>query len=259
LADGDLALRAREAGFELAVAHDLFIHSFGGRTFAGNGIDAARLANGDEQRFAASWGHLAPQFECAFRPGDGIGLVIKEMGAHSFYRGQTAENEVAELREQAAYVVECACDPAPNGDGGQTVVDHVRLFPLREDVRWNYCVHEQILPALRRANVPVRWTDVTVRHTGYTNRALRLRKLDRDAKILREERAERPDDPFLLPVSIKVSTATSPAATWQPWPASGAITPRRPASDVPCSPNASMIGRRGSTWAHQMGINDVAG
>ena len=98
----------------------------------------------------------------------------------------------------AAYVVKCACDPAPNGDGGQTVVDHIRLFPLREDVRWTYRVHEQILPSLRRANVPVKWTDVTVRHTGYTDRALRARKLDRDAKILREELAERPNDPFVL-------------------------------------------------------------
>ncbi|MGO9921519.1 MAG: glycosyltransferase, partial [Isosphaeraceae bacterium] len=100
--------------------------------------------------------------------------------------------------EQAAYVVKCACDPAPNGDGGQTVVDHIRLFPLREGVRWTYRVHEQILPSLRRANVPVKWTDVTVRHTGYTDRALRARKLDRDAKILREELADRPNDPFVL-------------------------------------------------------------
>ena len=41
--DDDLAERARRAGFELAVAHDLFIHHFGSRTFAGNGIDAERL------------------------------------------------------------------------------------------------------------------------------------------------------------------------------------------------------------------------
>ena len=41
--DDDLAIRARGAGFELAVAHDLFIHHFGSRTFAGNGIDAGRL------------------------------------------------------------------------------------------------------------------------------------------------------------------------------------------------------------------------
>jgi GT2 family glycosyltransferase len=40
--DDDLAERARRAGFELAVAHDLFVHHFGSRTFAGNGIDAER-------------------------------------------------------------------------------------------------------------------------------------------------------------------------------------------------------------------------
>ena len=59
-------------------------------------------------------------------------------------------------------------------------------------------MHEQILPALRRVNIPVRWTDVTVRHTGYTDPALRARKLERDCKILDAELAERPDDPFVL-------------------------------------------------------------
>jgi tetratricopeptide (TPR) repeat protein len=100
--------------------------------------------------------------------------------------------------DEAAYVVRCACDPGPNGDGGQTVVDHIRLFPLREDVRWTYRVHEQILPGLRRAKVPVRWTEITVRHTRYTDPELRQRKLWRDSKILLEELAERPDDPFVL-------------------------------------------------------------
>ena len=70
------------------------------------------------------------------------------------------------------------------GDGGQTVVDHIRLFPVRDDVRWNYAVHEQILPALRRANVPVRWTDVTVRHTGYAGPALREWKLKSESRTL---------------------------------------------------------------------------
>jgi Glycosyl transferase family 2 len=102
------------------------------------------------------------------------------------------------LGDEATYVVRCSCDPGPNGDGGQTVVDHIRLFPVREGVRWTYAVHEQILPALRRANVPVRWTEVTVRHTGYTDPALRERKLQRDCKILEAELAERPDDPFVL-------------------------------------------------------------
>jgi tetratricopeptide (TPR) repeat protein len=72
------------------------------------------------------------------------------------------------------------------------------VFPLRDDVRWTYRVHEQILPALRRAKVPVRWTDLVVRHTGYTDTALRARKLDRDTKILLRELEDRPDDPFVL-------------------------------------------------------------
>ena len=46
--------------------------------------------------------------------------------------------------DQAAYVVRCACDPSPDGTGGDTVVDHIRLFPLRDDARWTYRVHEQI-------------------------------------------------------------------------------------------------------------------
>ena len=57
---------------------------------------------------------------------------------------------------------------------------------MREDVRWTFAVHEQILPALRRVNVPVRWTEVTVRHTGYTDSALRERKLQRDCMTLSE-------------------------------------------------------------------------
>ncbi len=100
--------------------------------------------------------------------------------------------------EPAGFVVRCACDPSPDGSGGETVVDHVRLFPRRDDIRWTYRVHEQIMPALRRAGIPVRWTDLVVRHTGYVDLALRARKLDRDARILREELTERPDEPFIL-------------------------------------------------------------
>ena len=100
--------------------------------------------------------------------------------------------------DEAAYVVRCSCDPGPNGDGGQTVVDYIRLFPVREGVRWPYAVHEQTLPALRRTNVPVRWTEVTVRHTGNTDPALREFKLQRDCRILEYELAKRPDNPFVL-------------------------------------------------------------
>lgn len=98
--------------------------------------------------------------------------------------------------DDAAYVVRCACDDGPNG--GRTVVDHVRLFPLREEVRWDYAVHEQILPSLRRAGISVRWTDVEVRHTGYADASVRAGKLKRDEAILRQELVSRPGDPFVL-------------------------------------------------------------
>jgi hypothetical protein len=87
-----------------------------------------------------------------------------------------------------AYVVRCACDPVEGAINGRTVVDHIWLFPIRDDIRWTHRVHEQILPAIIRADIPVRWTDLTVRHTGYSDRALRGRKFQRDARILRNLR-----------------------------------------------------------------------
>jgi tetratricopeptide (TPR) repeat protein len=88
--------------------------------------------------------------------------------------------------------------PGRNGTASATVVDHIRLFPRRHGIRWTYRVHEQILQALKRANVPVKWSDLTVRHTGYVDKALRARKIDRDTKILERELAERPNDTFVL-------------------------------------------------------------
>ncbi len=102
------------------------------------------------------------------------------------------------LGDEAAHVVQCACDPGADGSGGETVVDHIRLFPLRPRIRWTYRVHEQIMPALRRAGIPARWTDLVVRHTGYVDVALRARKLERDTRILLEELKDRPDEPFIL-------------------------------------------------------------
>ena len=368
--DDDLAERARRAGFELAVAYDLFVHHFGSRTFVGNGVDSQRVLDENAARFAAKWGNTVPrgvrvalrpftensqnghertevtpisptgaveyeagqrsrrtldaarpaihdsersrsggfaaatsaiicvrcgQIRCRFarcrsrsrfadhdRAGRGTNLCVRlesvrglfdevvivdtgskdrtieiarSFGARVFdfvwvddfaaarnaalarARGDyafwldaddliesprtreagRAAGEAAGCGEgftqrgtgtdvhgrsqsplASAYVVRCACDPGPDGSGGDTVVDHIRLFPLIEGVRWTYRVHEQILPALKHAGVPVQWTDITVRHTGYADRALRSRKLDRDCRILREELAERPDDAFTL-------------------------------------------------------------
>jgi len=129
-------------------------------------------------------------------------------GDYVFWLDADDRIEVAEkmrLREifdrlessDSAYLVRCVCDSAPSGSGG-AVVDHIRLFPLREGIRWTNRVHEQILPALQQAGVAIRRIDVTVRHTGYVDHALRMRKLDRDQRLLMADLAERPGDPFVL-------------------------------------------------------------
>ena len=58
--DDDLAERARRAGFELAVAHDLFVHHFGSRTFVGNGIDAEKLLDENAASSPPSGGMTCP-------------------------------------------------------------------------------------------------------------------------------------------------------------------------------------------------------
>ncbi len=284
------------------MAHDLFVHHFGSRTFQGNGIDAELLLKENTAKFAQKWGLPHVEQRVALRPWikEGIGPQMTQMDADentkhtgtsernrrqkelarqpdAFYLRSSAksadkrsapsvtltmivrdeENNISQClssvaglfdeivvvdtgsndrtreiaaefgardfdfvwvddfaaarnaalaratgdyafwldaddvvdplqrerlagllaglppNDPTAYVLRCSCDPPPNGDGGQTVVDHIRLFP-------------------------VRWTDITVRHTGHTDPALRERKLQRDRKILEAELAERPDDPFVL-------------------------------------------------------------
>jgi glycosyltransferase involved in cell wall biosynthesis/Flp pilus assembly protein TadD len=99
--------------------------------------------------------------------------------------------------ENSAYVMKCLCVP-DKATGTATVVDHVRLFRNRPDVRWTYRVHEQILPAVRQTGGDSRWADVVIRHVGYQDPALRHKKLERDLRLLRLEDNERPDDPFTL-------------------------------------------------------------
>jgi glycosyltransferase involved in cell wall biosynthesis/predicted Zn-dependent protease len=99
--------------------------------------------------------------------------------------------------ENAAYVVKCVC--VPDGPGrAETAVDHVRLFRRDPAHRWDYRVHEQILPALRKTRTDVRWSGVAVHHVGYVDAALRRRKLDRDLRLLRLEEQDKPGDPFVL-------------------------------------------------------------
>lgn len=83
--------------------------------------------------------------------------------------------------------------------GPSTAVDHMRLFRRHPDVLWEYRVHEQILPSIRRLGGQVSFANhITIHHIGYQEQGLRRLKLERDLKLLRLEDDERPDDPFTL-------------------------------------------------------------
>jgi tetratricopeptide (TPR) repeat protein len=99
--------------------------------------------------------------------------------------------------ENVAYSMKCLCVPEPGAESG-TVVDHVRLFPNRPDIRWKYRVHEQVLPAIRQLSGEIRFANVVIQHVGYLDTALRARKLERDLRILWLENDDHPDDPFTL-------------------------------------------------------------
>jgi tetratricopeptide (TPR) repeat protein len=79
-----------------------------------------------------------------------------------------------------------------------TVVDHVRLFRNRPDIRWKYRVHEQILPALRATGAEVLFTDIVIQHTGYVDPAYTRQKLGRNLRLLQLDHADHPNDPYIL-------------------------------------------------------------
>jgi GT2 family glycosyltransferase/tetratricopeptide (TPR) repeat protein len=54
--DDDLCLRAREAGFGMAVALDVFVHHFGSQTFKGLGLDVRQQLLRSRELFRAKWG-----------------------------------------------------------------------------------------------------------------------------------------------------------------------------------------------------------
>jgi glycosyltransferase involved in cell wall biosynthesis/tetratricopeptide (TPR) repeat protein/2-polyprenyl-3-methyl-5-hydroxy-6-metoxy-1,4-benzoquinol methylase len=101
-----------------------------------------------------------------------------------------------------AFVVQVHC-PGGGEDGDPafdvTVVDHVKLFRNRPDLRFDGRIHEQVLPAIRCAGGEVAWSDVYVVHSGSDQSPeAQRKKFERDLRILELELSERPEHPFTL-------------------------------------------------------------
>jgi glycosyltransferase involved in cell wall biosynthesis len=78
-------------------------------------------------------------------------------------------------------------------------VGHVRLFPIRPDIRWTYRVHESIHAALAKAGIPVSDSDVRLLHTGYDDPDLLAAKTRRNCRLMVMELDELRDDAYADP------------------------------------------------------------
>ena len=96
-----------------------------------------------------------------------------------------------------AYVMQVHCPGTDEYD--VTAVDHVKMFRNLPDIRFEGRIHEQVLPSIRRLGGEVAWSDVFVVHSGSDQTPEgRLKKYERDLRILRLEIEEKPDHPFVL-------------------------------------------------------------
>jgi len=95
------------------------------------------------------------------------------------------------------YVMQVHC---PGDDPTDvTIVDHVKLFRNLPELRFEFRIHEQILPSIRRIGGEVEFTDIYVVHSGSDRtEAGQAGKLERDFRLLDLEQQDRPEHPFVL-------------------------------------------------------------
>lgn len=118
-------------------------------------------------------------------------------------QGQKLRELVNSIHQEniLGYVMQVHCpSKSLNGEHQDiTVVDHIKLFRNRPDLRFEHRIHEQIIPAIRHAKGDVAWTDIFVVHAGSDQSEQgKQRKLERDFHLLSLDLKEHPDHPFVL-------------------------------------------------------------
>jgi tetratricopeptide (TPR) repeat protein len=112
--------------------------------------------------------------------------------------GQTLRELLCSLGdEKVGYLMRVEC-PGPDG-GPMHCAVHARLFPNHARVRWQYPVHEQIVPSLLAIGAELQTTDVRIRHVGYAPWRMPA-KLQRNLAIVEKALVARPLDGYLLSI-----------------------------------------------------------
>ncbi|MBI3464556.1 MAG: glycosyltransferase [Planctomycetes bacterium] len=122
--------------------------------------------------------------------------TIDRENGHKLRQLAYAETDPAVL----AYSMKVHCpSPGKNGDTEVTVVDQIKLVRNLPELRWDRRIHEQIIPAIRRAGGEIAFTNVYLVHSGADRSPEgRRSKLERDLRLLNLELQEYPDHPFTL-------------------------------------------------------------
>ncbi len=108
--------------------------------------------------------------------------------------------DLAALAEErtTGFMMQVHIPPAP-GEHGFTLVDHVKLFRNRPELRFEGRIHEQILEPIHRVGGRVERSDLFVVHSGYDYSPQgQQKKRERDLTLLQKDLEERPDHPFVL-------------------------------------------------------------
>ena len=100
-------------------------------------------------------------------------------------------------QDNRAYRMLTIC-PNENPAESPTIARHERLFRRSAEVRWQYRVHEQLLPSLRASGAEVVDVDIGIEHIGYLAPGAVARKLARNLGLLELELIEYPNDAFVL-------------------------------------------------------------
>src|SRR5260370_27250498 len=97
--------------------------------------------------------------------------------------------------ENVGYTSKVTC-PGPDGRPMFETL-HVRLFRNDPRLQWQYPIHEQVAPSIRRTGGVLRATDIEIVHTGYTAATVRA-KTERNLRLLDRGLECMPLDTYLL-------------------------------------------------------------
>jgi tetratricopeptide (TPR) repeat protein len=118
--------------------------------------------------------------------------------------------------ENVAYLMKWR-SPSDEGGSHATLLDATQLFRNQPDIRWQYRIHEQIRPAIQRSGGTTKFSDVVINHTGYVDPIDKVRKLERNLRLLLIENEERPNQvSTLFHLGWTYYLLGKPKEAWQP-------------------------------------------